>query len=149
MNAILNELKGCNSVDMLSKIGSVESISETINKEIHPLTVTATTYEELYQVVSKLKSHWYSFQDDDYFKNEQSKYIFVLTHMEGEGRNKMLCLTDELYENKDEAKKWHRKVVKLIHPDVNRELQEQANEAMKELNVIYGRIQKCFEEGCE
>lgn len=34
----------------------------------------------------------------------------------------------------------------MIHPDLNRGNKEQAEKAMKELSIIYGRIQKCFEE---
>lgn len=142
----LNRLKGCNSIKLFREIGSVESIAESISKEIYPLTINATTYEELYQAVVKLKDHWDTFQKDDYFKNEHLKYIFALTHMEGEERNKILQLTDELYENKDKAKKWYFKIIKIIHPDLNRDYQEQAKEAIEELNIIYGRIEKCFEE---
>lgn len=146
LNSILNKLKDCNSVELLRGIGSVESITEAINKDIHPLAVNATTYDELYEAVDKLKKHWDTFGSDDYFKNEHLRYIFALTHMEGEERNKILHLTDGLYENKDEAKKWYREIAKVIHPDLNRDYQEQAEEAMKELTIIYSRIQKCFEE---
>lgn len=34
----------------------------------------------------------------------------------------------------------------MINSDLNRGNKEQAEEAMKELSIIYGRIQKCFEE---
>lgn len=146
LNSILNKLKDCNSVELLCEIGSVEIITEAINKYIHPLTVNATTYNELYQAVDKLKRHWDTFESDNYFKNKHLRYIFALTHMEGEERNKILHLTDELYENKDDAKKWYHEIAKMIHPDLNRDYQKQAEEAMKELKIIYSRIQKCFEE---
>lgn len=84
------------------------------------MTVNALTYEELYQAVNKLNKHWDRVKSDDYFKNENLKYIFALTHMGGEDRNKMLRLTDELYENKDKAKKWYHEISKMIHPDLNR-----------------------------
>ena len=110
------------------------------------MTINALTYEELYQAVNKLNKHWDRVESDVYFKNENLKYIFALTHMGGEDRNKILRLTNELYENKDKAKKWYREISKMIHPDVNRGNKEQAEEAMKELRIIYDRIQKCFEE---
>lgn len=146
MDSILNKLKSCNSIELLRTVGTIESIVKAINKEIYPLTVNALTYEKLYQAVNKLNKHWDRVESDDYFKNENLKYIFALTHMGGEDRNKMLRLTDELYENKDKAKKWYHEISKMIHPDLNRANKEQAEEAMKELSIIYGRIQKCFEE---
>lgn len=146
MNAILNRLKNCNSSEMLYEIGSIEDISDVINREIFPLTVNAKTYEDLYQMLNKLNNHWDTFQNDDYFKSERLKYIFALTHMNGEERNKIINLTDYLYENKEEAKKWYHEIAKKIHPDLNRDCQKQAEDAMKELKVIYSRIQKCFEE---
>ena len=77
MNDILNELKKCSSIEMLSKTGSIASISDVINKEISPLVINVMTYEELYQVINKLITHWDTFQSDDYFKNEQMKYIYL------------------------------------------------------------------------
>ena len=100
MDSILNKLKSCNSIELLRAVDIIESIVKSINKEIYPLTVNAHTYEELYQAVNKLNKHWDIVESDDYFKNENLKYIFALTHMGGEDRNKMLRLTDELYENK-------------------------------------------------
>ena len=38
------------------------------------------------------------------------KYIFALTHMEGAERNKIINLTDDLYESKDRAKKWYHSI---------------------------------------
>ncbi len=146
MNLILEQIKLCGGVQELKKIGPEEDILAAVRKEIFPLTTNATTYEDLYKVIEKLNSHWDTFQRDDYFKNESSKYIFALTHMEGEERNKILNLTEGLYENKDEAKKWYRRIAKIIHPDVNGSYQVQAEDAMKELKIIYSRIQKCFEE---
>lgn len=146
MNSILDKLKNCNCIEMLGEIGSAEVIVDVLNKEIFPLVVNATTYEDIYKAVNKLASHWDTFQSDYYFKSDRLKYIFALTHMEGQQRNKIIELTDDLYENKDEAKKWYRRIAKKIHPDLNRDCQIQAENAMKELEILYGRIQKCFEE---
>lgn len=146
MNSILDKLKKCDCVENLDKIGSVENIIEAINKEIFPLVVNATTYEDIYKALNKLASHWDTFQSDDYFKNERLKYIFALTHMEGKQRNKIIELTDDLYENKDKAKKWYYGIVKKVHPDLNMDCQIQAENAMRELELIYSRIKKCFEE---
>jgi hypothetical protein len=146
MDLILDKIKRCNCVEELRRIGSEEDILDAISKEIFPLAVKATTYEDLYKVVEKLDSHWDTFQRDDYFKNESSRYIFALTHMEGAERNTIIELTDDLYENKDSAKKWYHKISKKIHPDLNGDCQEQAEAAMKELQILYNRIERCFEE---
>lgn len=146
MNSILNKLKKCNSIEMLYRIGSLEDIEYVVNKEIFPLSINVETYEDLYQIINKLNKHWDTFQDEDYFKSERLRYIFALTHMEGEERNRIINLTYSLYENKDEAKKWYHRIAKKIHPDSNRDYQKQAEEAMKELQIIYNRILKCFEK---
>lgn len=149
MNSILEKLKKCDCVENLNEIGTVENILDAINEEISPLVINATTYQEIYKALNKLACHWDTFQLDDYFKNERSKYIFALTYMEGKRRNEIIGLTDDLYENKDKAKKWYRGIAKKIHPDHNMDFQTQAENAMRELEILYSRIKKCFEEGDE
>ena len=146
MNSIIEKLKKCDCVEKLNEIGTVENILEAINEEISPLIVNASTYQEIYKALDKLAGHWDTFQCDDYFKNERLKYIFALIYMEGKRRNEIIDLTDDLYENEDKAKKWYRGVVKKIHPDLNMDLQVQAENAMRELEILYSRIKKCFEE---
>lgn len=131
---------------MLTEIGSVYEICKAINDEIFPLSINVKNYEDLYKILTKLIHHWDTFQSDDYFKNEKMKYIFALTYMEGVERNKIINLTDDLYESEEKAKTWYHSIVKIIHPDVNRDYKESAEAAMKELGIIYSRIIKCFKE---
>ena len=65
--------------------------------------------------------------------------------MDGEERNKIINLTDDLYEDAEAAKKWYRDLVKLIHPDINLTVKKDADEAMINLRNIYDRIVRSFE----
>ena len=83
--------------------------------------------------------------DDNYFQSTSFKYIYALNHLEGKERNKAINLTDEIYDNADMAKKWYRDTMKLIHPDSNQTLKNDAEKAVVVLNQIYKRIKKVFE----
>lgn len=145
MKSILIKLKTCTSVKLLREIGTIEDIVKSINKEIQPLIVKATTYEELYEAVKKLNHHWCA-TNDDYFKTENLKYIFALVYMSGTERSKIINLTDDLFRDGNKAKKWYHSIAKKIHPDLNNEQAEEAEEAMKELKIIYDRMKKGFEK---
>lgn len=49
-----------------------------------------------------------------FFKDERSMYCFALIMMDGEKRNKIIGLTDELYDSKDLATKWYHRISKII-----------------------------------
>ena len=83
--------------------------------------------------------------EEQYFISKKLKYIFALNHMDGEERNKIINLTDDLYEDAEAAKKWYRDLVKLIHPDINLTVKKDADEAMINLRNIYDRIVRSFE----
>lgn len=90
-----------------------------------------------------LKKKWVDFNDGD-FKSEENKYLFCLTDVDGEKRNKVIGLTDDLYDNKEAAKKWYRKIVKIIRPDIKDD--ERTKNAFNELHKLYETVMSVFEE---
>ena len=78
------------------------------------------------------------YNDDQYFKSLQHRYIFALVELDGESREKLLKITRELYNDKDKAKSWRDKIVKLIHPDVC--TIEGSDKAVAKLNELYSRM---------
>jgi len=64
-----------------------------------------------------------------------SKYIFYLVEIEGKAQLDFLGITYEYYSNKKVAEKWHKEMIKLIHPD--RCKHPKATEAMQVLEKLY------------
>lgn len=79
-----------------------------------------------------------NFENDKYFKSKQHRYIFALVELDGENRAKILEITRELYNDKDKAKIWRDKLIKLIHPD-NCPI-EGSEKAMAKVNELYSRM---------
>ncbi len=77
-------------------------------------------------------------ESDKYFKSKQHRYIFALVELDGENRAKILEITRELYNDKDKAKIWRDKLIKLIHPD-NCPI-EGSEKAMAKVNELYSRM---------
>ncbi|MDO4690572.1 MAG: hypothetical protein Q4A58_04685 [Fusobacterium sp.] len=74
-------------------------------------------------------------KEDFYFKDEISKYIFYLVELEGKKQLDFLGITYEHYCDKEIAEKWHKEMVKLIHPDICKH--PKATEAMQTLEKLY------------
>lgn len=144
MKVTLNQIKQINTIDELKNTGSMESILDVINNEIRPLSVTANTYEELFDIIATLKRQWGSFSSEIYFKNDRVKIMYSLLYARSEVRNKVIRYSEDLMDDADKAKKWYLSLAKKIHPDENMECEEEAKKAMNELETIYKRIQKCF-----
>ena len=98
-----------------------EKISKILNRK-----VTAGSWEVLYDKYVT---------EDLYFKDKISKYIFYLVEIEGKVQLDFLGITYEYYSNKKVAEKWHKEMVKLIHPD--RCNHPKATEAMQALEKLY------------
>ena len=64
--------------------------------------------------------------------------------MDGKKRNEVIGLTDELYDNKNKAKKWYRNIAKIIRPDIKND--DRTKKAFNELNKLYKNIMNSFEE---
>lgn len=110
------EIKEIQSIQDLESIGSLEDVIEQLNKKIFPLFIKADSFEDLFQTLSVLKKNWVPFIEGP-FVSEQAKYIYCLTELEGESRNKVLGINDECYESVEAAKKWRRKIESYVHPD--------------------------------
>lgn len=98
-----------------------EKISKILNRK-----VAASSWQVLYD---KYVS------EDLYFKDKVSKYIFYLVEIEGKPQLDLLGITYDYYRDKKIAEKWHKEIVKLIHPD--RCKHPKATEAMQALEKLY------------
>lgn len=130
--------------DELKNIGTVEEIRRCIEQEIEPFRVETNAYAEICKAINFLKQNWNRFQNEKYFQNENAKYIFALIHMEGEERNKIIELTDDLYDDQIKENAWKKKIIKKIHPDNNPDKVQDAEEALNRFKQITRRIEKCF-----
>lgn len=75
---------------------------------------------------------------DPFFKDASSKAIFWLICGSGEMRTRELGVTAGLYRDKEAAKAWHRRMIKLVHPD-NCD-HPMAAEAAREVTRMYNRM---------
>ena len=98
-----------------------EKISKILNRK-----VVASSWQVLYDKYVT---------EDLYFKDKVSKYIFYLVEIEGKPQLDFLGITYEYYSNKKVAEKWHKEMVKLIHP--GRCKHPKATEAMQALEKLY------------
>ena len=142
------DISKIDSVDVLKKSFenlkvAKEKIAKTLNKK-----VTAASWKALYEnyivakpeitdinmidSIEKLKS---SFTNLKEAKDKISKYIFYLVELEGKLQLDFLGITYNYYSNKEIAEKWHKEMVKLIHPD--RCKHPKATEAMQALEKLY------------
>ena len=145
---IIKELRSISTIKELEKIGSVENIVKEIENIIKPLSIRKEKkmeYEELFKIVKLLQDKWKDFEKDDYFKNERSKYLFCLTEVDGEKRNKYIGLTDNLYHDAELAKKWYYKISKVLNPNANPANKVTA-EAFNNLKNLYDVVKSSFEE---
>ena len=145
---IIEKLRNISTIEELKKIGSVENIVKEIENVIKPLSIRKEKkieYKELFEIVKLLKDKWKDFENDDYFKNERSKYLFCLTEVDGEKRNKYIGLTDNLYHDPKLAKKWYYKISKILNPNANPTNKVTA-EAFNNLKKLYDVVNSVFEE---
>lgn len=145
---IIEKLKNISSIEELKEIDSVENIVKEIENMIKPLSIKKEKkmeYEELFKIVKLLQDKWKDFEKDDYFKNERDKYLFCLTEVDGEKRNKYIGLTDNLYHDAELAKKWYHKISKVLNPNANPDNKVTA-EAFNNLKKLYDVVKSSFEE---
>lgn len=137
-------IKNITNAEELKNLGSVEDIIAIIEEIIKPIQIKVTSYEDLLEYIKVLRCKWIDFQDDEFFKSQESKYLFCLTEVDGKRRNEAIGLTDDLYDDKDKAKKWYRNIVKIIRPDIKHD--DKTKKAFNELNKLYKTIMNSFEE---
>lgn len=73
---------------------------------------------------------------DKYFVSKQSKYEFILIHMDGKSRNLALGLADNLYEDEEAATAWYHQIRRNINDP----------RAITVLERLYGNIMDCYED---
>lgn len=113
----MKKIANVKSVDDLKKLGSVDDIIQKINKEISPLSVSAVSYDELFDYVVCLQKNWLSFQQG-YFLGKRQEYIYYLLEHDGEKREKLLGISNEIYEDSKKARRWYKKIAQIIRADL-------------------------------
>ncbi|MEG1132156.1 MAG: hypothetical protein RSD77_07550 [Romboutsia sp.] len=138
------KIKNIATIEDLKKLGSIEVIIEIIEEIIKPIKIKATSYEDLFEYIKVLQHNWIDFGADEFFKSEESKYLFCLTQVDGKKRNAVIGLTDDLYDDKSLAKKWYRNIAKIIRSDIKTD--DKTKNAFNELHKLYKTIMSSFEE---
>lgn len=110
------EIEKIRSTEDLRKSGSVSDWAKRIKELIHPLTIEANTYDELFEIVSCLQKNWLALIKGP-FVSRQAEFVYYLCKLEGKQRNLALGITDDHYEDKEKAKKWYRELAQIVHPD--------------------------------
>jgi len=78
---------------------------------------------------------------DLYFKNKETEYIFYLVALEGKLRMDFLNIDSEHYGNRERAKNWYEEVKKKIENSKHPKLKE----AIKNLDKLYkGMVGKYY-----
>ena len=78
-----------------------------------------------------------------YFSSEEHKYIFALWYLDKAIRMELLGITEELYEDKENAKGWYHHIAKVIHPDTCK--LPDCERAVAKLNELYAGMVKADE----
>lgn len=125
------------SVMDLKKIGAVEFVISEIEEAVAPLKISAASYEEVLVVIAVLKENWLPFVKSP-FASERQRIIYCLLDHEGEKRNELLGITDEMYHEPKAARKWYKKLAQVIRPDVN--FDERSKQAFQELQEILSNL---------
>ena len=76
--------------------------------------------------------------EDLYFISPIHRFIFALVELDGESKQRVLGITQELYNDKEKAKSWRDSIAKQIHPDCCKI--EGADCAMAKLSELYTRM---------
>ncbi|MDR3583719.1 MAG: J domain-containing protein [Desulfosporosinus sp.] len=141
----IEELKLVTNLESFKKLGTLSDITKKLNEIVAPLKIEANTNEELYEVFQCLLEKWSDFKKGP-FVDERAEYTFYLTMLEGKQRNKMLGITDEMYDSPELAKQWYRRIVKLVHPDTGI---DKTNKAFIVLQQLYEVMTDDSEDGLD
>ena len=129
----IEEFKVIKSIEEFKARGTISELTKMINEIVAPLRIEAETYETLHEIFQCLLEKWSDFMNGP-FVNKKAEYTFYLTKLEGKQRNKMLGITDEMYESPKLAKQWYLKIAKLVHPDAET---DKTSEAFIILQQLY------------
>lgn len=108
--------KDVKSVDELKSLGSIDDLIHLLELDLKPLRIGAHTYEELFEVVLKLRRNWVPYIKGP-FLSKQQEYIYYLTQLDGRQRSIALGISDRHYADKSAADRWFKKIASLVHPD--------------------------------
>lgn len=127
----IDSLKNIESLEELEKIATEQELASMIDDLIPNMILVNQTYGELWKTVKFLQNNFHTFRKPP-FISEQEKYIYILTRLEGKSRTKELGISDDMYKDKNKAKKWRQNIVKYVHPDKGGN-----DEAFQELEKLY------------
>lgn len=114
----MEEILKAKSVEDLEVIGSVGFLKSKLEEAIEPLKAEAETYGDIFELLEKLRKNWLPFSDCIFTSRRQEIIYYLLDH-DGEKRNNLLGITDEMYESRSAAKKWYKQLAQVIRADVN------------------------------
>lgn len=78
--------------------------------------------------------------NNNFFKSERDKYVFCLTQLDGINRNKMIGLTEDLYDSLESANEWYEGILKILGPTDSIEI----SEAKDKLYNLYSVVLSSF-----
>lgn len=130
----MSDIAKVNSLNDLKELGSFSDVVQVINKEIYPMRVSASSYEELLECVETLRKNWLPFHNG-FFINKRKEYIYYLLEHDGEKRENLLGINDKIYSDPKEAKRWYKKMAQVIRADLGD--CDNAKKAFHKLQEIY------------
>jgi len=110
--------------DLKKEYKLLKELRKEIKREFPDIEIKANTWKNAWIFVKNI---------NDFLEKEL--LIFTFLKVDNPSRAKIIGLDDKILFNKDERKKWKRKIAKIIAPDKNNNSKE-SNEAMKKFNEI-------------
>ena len=101
------------------------------------------TNKDNYLKAVKYYNTYLSNNEDKYFRNRQAKLIYYLTQLQSAGNVlDKLNLTKNIIQNKDKLKEWADNIYEIISTDISEQMIPSANEAIKNLKILYEILDK-------
>lgn len=130
----VDEIAKVKSLNDLKELGSIDDIILKIEKIIYPLRIQANSYDELLICIKCLQENWLSFHND-FFVSKRQKYIYILLEHEGEKREELLGINDDIYSDPKKANRWYKSIASIIRADLGDS--DNAKKAFQKLHEIY------------
>ena len=90
-------------------------------------------------LLMKLRKKWgLKMENNLYFKDETSKYIFFLVELRGKPQLDFLGIDPSHYSNKEKAKNWYNKIKNIIEKSEH----SKVDEAISSLEKLYKGMAK-------
>ncbi|OPX49138.1 hypothetical protein [Clostridium thermobutyricum] len=111
------------------------------------INMAAKDWNVLFEKICILKEIFYKAENDanslygnNYFKSKSDELIFYILELSGKARNKKIGLNEEIFADKNLAKKWRNQILQKIHPDISKN--PKADEAVIKLEQLYELVIK-------